>query len=61
MPNKEGLFCFWSAQTSIGLTGASPAFDGTTTRVVQQLACETLRERRYWARQVVQYTQSTTG
>jgi len=29
-PNKEDLFCVWLAQTSIGLTGASPAFGATT-------------------------------
>jgi len=30
LPNKEALFCVLSAQTAIGLTGVSPAFDGTT-------------------------------
>jgi len=29
-PNQEALFCVWLAQTSIGLTGASPAFGATT-------------------------------
>jgi len=30
MPNKEALFCVFLVQTAIGLTGLSPAFDGTT-------------------------------
>jgi len=30
MPNKEALFCVLLAQTAIGLTGVSSAFDGTT-------------------------------
>jgi len=30
MPNKVALCCVFLAQASIDLTGASPAFDGTT-------------------------------
>jgi len=30
MPNKEALICVLLARTSIGVTGASPDFDGTT-------------------------------
>jgi len=32
MPNKEALFCVLLAQTAIGLTGVSPAVDGTTIK-----------------------------
>jgi len=31
MPNRATLFCLLLAQTAIGLTGVSPAYDGTTT------------------------------